>query len=150
MTVTGNFVSWPEGQCIIDAGSETTISGNTLRNCKTAGIDLNGATGVEASGNRIYDGGAIMTYGIRERNAANDNRLGPNKITNAGAANYLIIGSTTVVDDRSWSVLQGDLPTVIGDGSGIYCSTCTANNSTCAGAGSGAFANRINGGWDCR
>lgn len=52
---------------------------------------------------------------------------------------------------QSLPVLFAALPTATAsNGSQIYCSDCTNQSNPCTNGGSGAFAKRLNGAWDCR
>lgn len=76
--------------------------------------------------------------------------------------NSFIDGITTPLSAKPPEVhIRGNLPETVNhltfaelgahpDGVSVYCSDCTPNTSPCAGSGTGSFADRVTGAWECR
>ncbi len=105
-TVSGNLVSDSSVHGIqASKGTATcangSITGNTVTRSNTSssgfgcGILLEGATNTVVAGNTVTDSAARMTYGIAENGTADQNVIGANKVLNATAGNYLVVGTST-------------------------------------------------------
>lgn len=92
--IVGNVVHWDNGNGIQIVGSHTTVNGNTITAAVTA-IDVNGVSYCSIGNNTISEGS--FTYGIRERNAADNNRINGNVVNGATTA-YAVTGAATLVE----------------------------------------------------
>lgn len=155
------------------------IVGNVMKNGVNYGIGIepSGAgvnvTRLVIDGNQIYDcaGRGIATKSVGTGTARiTDNILSGNgSVSGGGDAESLSTSGWTyegfgirttrsnvgIFSDslralkgvRVGPYTQATLPS-LGDGSIVYCVDCT-KSTPCASGGSGAFAHRINGSWDC-
>lgn len=81
-------------------------------------------------------------------------------VTNFYADSGLTIGNTYTPTLRWQMLANGELTSFTGiafaslgtprNGTLIYCTNCTNQSNPCTASGSGAYAKRLNGAWDCR
>jgi hypothetical protein len=99
---------------------------------------------------RIVQGGTTPTFDVELTAGVADNEL----LTSLAIARILNSGTNTVVRTGAIQTVLALRPVAWGslgtplDGTFVWCVDCTIT-SPCAGAGTGAFAKRLNGAWIC-
>ena len=125
--------------------SSSTITGNVIvASGATTMIDIQGGDFHVVSGNRIGYGMNNSVYGV---NMQGGGLLSSNAVDGTFTT-PLAAGSSTVVLPQGRGVPFNQLG-AWANGSMVYCTNCQIG-ATCSGGGTGAFARRINGAWNCQ
>jgi hypothetical protein len=124
------------------------IVGNAFINTPLANniaLGLVGVSGAYVGDNLFNSQKTGTTTAIYVASGASDVTIGTNRFI--AMTNPLISGSTTTSVKGLTESTFANLPAAV-NGSMLYCSDCIVA-STCTGAGTGAFAKRLNGVWSC-
>lgn len=136
-TSADKTITLPDLNGTVMLGGAVNAFGTTTETQVTVGVD---STSIRQVGNTISLNGDLDDDGDGTITALVNNDLRGIRIDNGGID---VVGDYLFLHSVLFATLGAEA-----DGAMVYCSDCT-KATPCAGAGTGAFAKRINSAWDC-